>query len=279
MAARRALLLLRYDDLNRLSHVDDASTGTTLTSDYTYNANGSLASLTQPNGIVHAYTYDTLNRLRTLDVKVGTVVPNGPPAGTVVHTYEYKLNPSGHRHQAIEGAKTTTYTYDDLYRLSAEAVAGASDASQNGTVGYTLDKVGNRQARNSGVSALGSQLNQTYNARDWLSGDTYDANGSTVTSSQFSALNPQLSGTDAYDFENRLIVRTKADGSTINISYDADGNRIAKNILDSAGAAISSTTWLVDTNNLTGYAQVFEERTSTVSPDDRKGSNFALCTG
>ena len=65
--------------------------------------------------------------------------------------------------------------------------------------------------------------------------------------------------------QNRLIVRTKADGSTINLSYDADGNRTAKNLLDANSAPVSSTTYLVDTNNLTGYAQVAEERRSVTS--------------
>jgi RHS repeat-associated protein len=100
-------------------------------------------------------------------------------------------------------------------------------------------------------------LNQSYNARDWLSSDTYNANGSTVGSV---ILNGPVS--DTYDFEERLILRTKSDGSTINLSYDADGHRIAKNILSATAQPVASTSWLVDTNNLTGYAQVFEERTS-----------------
>jgi YD repeat-containing protein len=58
-------------------HVDDASVGATRTTDYTYNANGSLATLTQPNGVVHSYGYDTLNRLRSLGVTRGATTIHG----------------------------------------------------------------------------------------------------------------------------------------------------------------------------------------------------------
>ena len=99
----------------------------------------------------------------------------------------------------------------------------------------------------------------------WLSGDTYTANGSTVTgrlSPLAPGLAPETSGTDVFDFEEHLILRTKPDGTTINVNYDADGHRISKSSFDASVQAISSTFWLVDTNNLTGYAQVLEERFS-----------------
>jgi RHS repeat-associated protein len=240
----------RYDEANRLESVEDASTGGTRTTAYAYNANGSIESVTQPNAVVHTYGYDALNRLRALIVARGS---------TLIHTYEYKLRASGHRRQLVEGAKTTTYSYDDLYRLAAESIA-SDPRGNNGEIGYQLDKVGNRIARNSQLAIPGAQLNQSYNARDWLNGDSYTPNGSTVSSPRLAAVHPQLAGTDTYDFEERLIVRARADGSTINVTYDADGNRLAKNILNAVGQPVSSTTWLVDTNNLTGYAQVFEQR-------------------
>jgi RHS repeat-associated protein len=251
----------RYDELNRLEHVDDLSTGLpTRTTSYTYNPSGSLATLTQPNGVVHSYGYDALNRLRTLIVSQPSALN---PQPVIHHTYDYQLRASGHRRQLIEGPRTISYTYDELYRLTGETRIGDT-SGQNGTIGYTLDKVGNRLSRLSPLPSVQNQTN-SFNSRDWLGGDTYTPNGSTLTSSQHSALNPQLAGTDTYDFEERLILRTRADGTTINLSYDADGHRIGKNILNASGQPVSSTSWLVDTNNLTGYAQVFEERVSTLA--------------
>jgi len=251
----------RYDALNRLEWVDDTSTGLpTRTTGYVYTANGSLASVAQPNGVGHAYAYDPLNRLRTVNVA---------RAATQLHRYDYKLNRSGHRQQIVEGAKTTTYTYDELDRLTTEVIAGDA-AGNNGVVGYSLDKTGNRLARSSGLVGLTAQTGLSYNARDWLSGDTYTANGSTLSSTHVAALNAQVAGTDTYDFEERLILRMRPDGTTINLSYDADGHRTGKSILSASSQPLSATSWLVDTNNLTGYAQVFEEQISSAAGTTRR---------
>jgi hypothetical protein len=48
----------------------------------------------------------------------------------------------------------------------------------------------------------------------------------------------------------------------INLAYDADGIRVGKTFFDPTGALVRSTSYLVDTNNLTGYAQVLEEKTA-----------------
>jgi RHS repeat-associated protein len=260
----------RYDELNRLAYVDESSgsesaSGSVRTHSYAYNANGSLETLGYSNGIQHAYTYDTLNRLRTL--KVSYVPSGGTISGTELHAYECKLSPGGHRRQVLEAAKTTSYSYDSLYRLTGETVVGAPSPEPAGTVSYTLDKVGNRENRFSDLPGVLPQLSRSYNARDWLTGDSYDTNGNTVSGSILDANSLLLapSGTDVYDFENRLIVRQKADGSVINLAYDADGIRVGKTFFDPTGALVRSTSYLVDTNNLTGYAQVLEEKTAESS--------------
>ena len=250
----------RYDALNRLAYVDDTSTGTMRTTGYAYNANGSLETVSYANGVTHAYQYDTLNRLRDLTVR---------HLSTVFRHQDYRLRASGHRHQVLEGPAPSgpfavrTYDYDTLYRLTGETITGDAHG-HDGTVTYALDKVGNRLGRTTSGSELQLRLptsTSTYGARDWLDGDTYDANGNTLASPSLPhSLTPF---TDIYDFENRLIVRIRADGTSVNLAYDADGNRIGKTILNSGGGLVRWTTYLVDTNNLTGYAQVFEERTTT----------------
>jgi YD repeat-containing protein len=138
----------RYDEANRLAYVNDASTGTVHTASYTYNANGSLATVGTPNGVSHTYSYDSLNRLRTLTVAKSAVT---------LRSYTYSLNPSGHRHIITESTgRTATYAHDGVYRLTSETVAGVADPGQVGIVGYTLDKVGNRLSRSSSVSSVSS---------------------------------------------------------------------------------------------------------------------------
>ena len=69
---------------------------------------------------------------------------------------------------------------------------------------------------------------------------------------------------DLDDLEDRL-TQTVRGGTTITLTYDGDGQRVKK----TAGA---TTTWyLVDDRNPTGYAQVLEERTTA------NGSPTVLC--
>lgn len=70
---------------------------------------------------------------------------------------------------------------------------------------------------------------------------------------------------DTYDFLDRLIVRHRADGVTIRLHYDADGIRIGKTLHDLITGQFTYHVYRVCTNNLTGYAQVLEER--VVTPD------------
>ena len=81
-------------------------------------------------------------------------------------------------------------------------------------------------------------------------GDTYDADGNTVSSGGIA---------NVYDFENHLIQK-----AGVTIVYDGDGNRVSKTV---AGI---TTTYLVDTLNPTGYAQVLYESFSGSSSGNRE---------
>ncbi|HKV40042.1 MAG TPA: RHS repeat-associated core domain-containing protein [Blastocatellia bacterium] len=79
----------------------------------------------------------------------------------------------------------------------------------------------------------------SYDADDRLGSDQYDADGNTTLST----------GTaNTYDFENRMVTH-----GNVSIVYDGDGNRVAETV----GGV--TTQYLVDTQNLTGYAQVVDE--------------------
>ena len=96
----------------------------------------------------------------------------------------------------------------------------------------------------------------SYNANDqFMVGDAYDANGNTTSSGGIS---------NVYDFENHLIQK-----GGVSIVYDGDGNRVQKTV---AGV---TTTYLVDTLNPTGYAQVIGESFSTSSaPNGEVSHNY-----
>lgn len=208
----------------------ETNTGTT---SYGYDAVGNLQTVTYPNGVVHSYGYDTRNRLTNLGVN-GTVA--GAPG--MIAGYAYTLDASGHRTGVTElSGRTVSCGYDNLYRLTSETIAGDPHAI-NGVVSYAYDPVGNRTQKTSTLPGMPGGL-ANYNANDQLSTDTYDANGNTTASVGLGY---------AYDFENHLIQQ-----GGVSIVYDGDGNRASKTVNG------VTTTYLVDTQNPTGYAQVLLE--------------------
>ena len=246
-------LTYTYDALNRLSTVSDSGASVPPAEHtYSYDEVGNLKTLTYQNGVTHTWTYNSLNRLTNVTIS--------NQASQILNAFSYTLNASGHRAQMVEqNGRTVDYTYDDLYRLTDESIS-SDPVGLNGDVMFSYDKVGNRLTRISTVTNIDTQ-NFTYDANDRLDSDTYDANGNTIQS-QISNLESEIVGvgyTDEYDFENRLVKRTYLTGKTITISYDADGNRIQKTLQTSPLALPTFYFYLVDRNNLTGYAQVFEE--------------------
>jgi len=216
-----------YEQLNRLSTATDASGSTT----YAYDAVGNLQNFTYPNGVTHAYSYDTLNRL----TQVGAA-----KNADSISNYAYTLGAAGNRLTVAElSGRTVNYGYDSLYRLTSEAVTNDPN-SHDGTTSYQYDNVGNRKQ----LLINGTTANTyTYDADDRLGSDGYDANGNTINSG----------GTaDSYDFENHLTQH-----GFVTLVYDGDGNRVSETV----GGL--TTNYLVDTINPTGYAQVVDELLSS----------------
>ncbi len=220
-----------YDSLNRLATVVDnrLPVGQNTTT-YSYDPASNLATVAYPNGLQSQFTYDTLNRLTAMNAAKAS--------------YGYTLSPTGNRTGAVESSgRTLNWSYDGIYRLTNETIS-LDPHSINGSVGYGLDPVGNRQSQTSSIAGIGTG-SFTYDPDDRLNTETYDANGNTLTSG---------GKTFAYDFENRLESMTEGTVA-VTIQYDADGNRVAKT------ANGVTTRYLVDDLNPTGYAQVVEEVT------------------
>jgi YD repeat-containing protein len=168
-------------------------------------------------------------------------------SSTPIASYAYTLDAAGHRTAVTElSGRTVNYAYDNLYRLTSETIAcggTGTPACAPGTVSYTYDPVGNRAQMTSTLAAIPAG-NFFYDANDrFTTGDTYDANGNTISSG---------GTTNVYDFENHLIQKDAG----VTIVYDGDGNRVSKTV---AGV---TTLYLVDSLNPTGYAQVVAEAAS-----------------
>ena len=91
-----------------------------------------------------------------------------------------------------------------------------------------------------------------------MTGDQYDNNGNTTNSSG----NPYQ-----YDVMNHV---TNVNNGTMFITYDGDGNRVSKKV------GSTTTYYLLDDRNPSGFAQVLEEWPSTGTPTLNRVYNYGL---
>jgi RHS repeat-associated protein len=221
----------QYDSLDRLTNV--LANGSAAAS-YGFDAVGNLQSMRYGNGVTNQFQYDSLNRLTNAVWKFN--------ASTLASFY-YQLGLAGNRSNLSETVNSTSRTYawtfDSLYRLKQETLGGGT----SGTLSYSFDPVGNRTNRT--VTGGLSLTNQsfTFNTNDWITSDGYDKNGNTTNSSG-----------NSYQFDalNHL---TNMNNGAVLITYNGDGYRVKKTV------GGTTTYYLLDGQNPSGYVQVLEEWT------------------
>ena len=178
---------------------------------------------------------DLMNRVK------GMAATSKPAAA-----YGYLYGAVGNRTNAsgsVGGpALSSTYGYDNVFRLTQESLTSPGQQAENGALTYGLDAVGNRKSLTSTLTGISGQ-SASYDNNDRVVGMSYDANGNTLGAG----------GTaNAYDSQDRL---TSFNNGAATLVYDGDGNRVSK----TAGGL--TTVYLVDEANPTGLAQVVEELT------------------
>jgi RHS repeat-associated protein len=244
-----------YDNMNRLIQAStdySFDTAGAMSVGYGYDAASNRTSMTDPQSLSTAYTYDVLNRLSTLafngqtpafgfgydDLSRRTSLtrPNGvntsynydpmsrllsvlhKVGSTTLDGASYTYDDAGNRTSKtdLRTNVTSAYGYDALYQLT-----GVSQGATT-TESYTYDAVGNR------LSSLGVSPYQ-YNSSNQLTslpnvGYTYDNNGNTKTKTDTSGIT-----TYNWDYENRLSgVVLPGSGGTVSFKYDPFGRRIQK---------------------------------------------------
>jgi RHS repeat-associated protein len=139
----------------------------------------------------------------------------------------------GNRKTAIETVngqnRSLTYTYDDLYRLTDEAIVDAVNG--NRTSHYIYDAVGNRDSKT--VNAVTTTY--AYDANDRLLTEkvgaattvsyTYDNNGSTLTK-----VENGVTTTYTWNDEKRMISATVGNTTTAEYVYNDQGIRVASRV-------------------------------------------------
>jgi YD repeat-containing protein len=157
-----------YDGLNRLRNVydhnvDDGAGNVPAAAHYAYDGVGNLSTMSYSNGVQHAYTYNTLNRLTQLTVT--------DALSNVLHSYNHTLNAAGHKTQVVEAdGRTVNYAFDRLHRLTSETIAASpGPLGVNGVASYAYDKVSNRISRTSSIAGVVNQ-SLAFNNNDQIDG-------------------------------------------------------------------------------------------------------------
>ena len=274
-----------YDHLGNLTTMTDAM-GQKET--YTYDLNGNLLTTTDRNGNVTTFTYDDLGRQVNVQVKsaAGTLLSSKQTAytltgqtlseqndtatvtwkydalgrmtqesetGGVVKNYTYNLADLRTGYQLLVGGAqkmNTTYTYDQMNRLSTVLENGAQAAS------YTYDKNGNRATMTNGN---GTTVTYAYNAANLVTSLQNKKGLSTLSNYvyQYYLDGNQAQKNDhtgrstsyAYDAQRRLTQEAEsgaADAVTKAYRFDEAGNRLSMTV---TGAESYTTNYTYDRNN------------------------------
>jgi RHS repeat-associated protein len=184
---------------------------------FSYDALSRRTSLTRPNTVNTAYSYDNLSRLLSV---------THAKSGTTLDGATYTVDNAGNRSSKSDlyAGVTTNYGYDAIYELLS-AVQGSTTKES-----YTYDPVGNR------LSSLGVSPYTNNSSNELTSTPSasygYDNNGNAVTRNDSSGIT-----TFAWDYENRLSsVTLPGSGGTVAFKYDPFGRRIYKS--SSSGTSI-----------------------------------------
>ena len=178
---------------------------------YSYNPDGSRASMTYPDGHVVTYAYTSRNELSTISVDGA--------APLVTYGYDADGKPAS---KTLENGTSTTYLYDDAGRMSE--VKHARDATVIAQFDYVLDSVGNRTQKDVDGAVPNRTENYGYDPVDQLTSADY---GPRDESFEYDAVGNRVSvvdsasGTTAYS-RNNLNQYTGVGGTTP--VYDTNGN-------------------------------------------------------
>ncbi len=207
------------------------------TSTYTYDAQGLLLGVTASDGTSTTYTYDSHGDLLTATDAVGTITLSYDDAGRVLkvaypdgRSLTFSYDATGRRVQSVDqDGVTTNDSYDAQGRLSE-----LTDGSGVLIARYTYDAAGNlvRQDNGNGTYTTtsydpdGNVLSIINYAPDGSINSrfayAYDALGRVTSMATLTG-----TATYGYDADSRLIAATLPDGTIIDYSYDAAGNRTA----------------------------------------------------
>jgi|GEM_PF-1856171 len=185
-----------------------------------YDAASNRTSVTDPKGIVTAFQYDALNRLKTV---IENYKPGFQPTSAINVQTEYTYDAAGNLKTVKDArGKVTTYTYDRLNRQ----LSVTDPLNHTATYGY--DGAGNLIRS---TDANGATTNYTYDLLDQLKTIDYPAPDADVTFTYNAAgertrmVDGAGTTTWSYDQLSRPITVTDPFSGTVIYGYDSAGDR------------------------------------------------------
>lgn len=237
---------------------------------YLYDADGNLIKQLNPNGTEADTTIDAVDDQQTVTNKMTA-------GGQILSSYFYQSDLDGRKTSDTEtrlnndGSTYTTtniaWQYDAISHLIQETYSDGVAADAYTDV-YTYDLDGNRHSLTHTSGGVSQETDYSYNSDDVLQSENtfnpatgaqissttygYDDNGSMISAATTTS-SGTITDTYTYDARNRMISAT-VNGVTAICTYDDDGDRVSEAVSG------TTTTYLNDANNPSGYVQVLEER-------------------
>ncbi len=201
-----------YDELNRVTDLTDPQSAAIT---FEYDPEGSVTQTELPNGVTTSNTYDGAGRLLETASTAGVLT---------LQSFDYTYDTAGNRaSQTDRNAATTTYSYDNLNRLTE------FDPPAAPAIDYAYDAAGNRTEAGS--------IAYSFNALNQLTSDTagndyeYDGAGRLVEEAGGAATT-----TYAYDALDQLL---GVDDGSDPVAYTYDGLGRRSERAQSGGTKVS----------------------------------------
>lgn len=270
-----------YDALGRVTQQVQATTGaSTLTTSYSYNSLGQLATRTYPSGRIVSYSYDANGLVASLSINGVSYItgityqPFGGVKGwtwsngaTYTRTYDQDGRLSSY---PLTTGRTRTLTYDNAGRITAYT---DTNTTLNQSFGYDAN-----DRLTSWTGAWGITEAYTYDANG--NRRTFSVTGQTLatlafptTSNKFtSQTGGAMSYTPAYDATGNI---TSVGG----IAYAYDGRNL---LASSTGSAITTNYWVNDFGQRvrkTWLGSPASHVVFTYEPDGRHLGSYGLTGG
>jgi RHS repeat-associated protein len=228
---------------------------------YTYDQYGSRSSMTDPNGNVRAYQYDSVNRLSATVWTRGSWSGSGPvpsachdstsadspiPAGLITCSTTSSYDGEDNAIASQDGNhQTTTYTYDAAHRKQTQLVPRNDGTYTTVETAWVYDADGNITdlcpPNQFTLPAAVCNTSSIYGTHS-----TYDAAGHRLTVTTFRAAGGAANTTTTnYDADSNPVQVADPNGHTTNRTYDYTDRRLTEAVQRDA-ATSETTTWQFD---------------------------------